>query len=131
MRGPIGPSAVEQIAAALDASEAGDTVAWERLIAALALSPDGSRAGDELGDDLTTLPGWKAADTAMQERILAAAGRYLGQHTPDAAMVLDQGQFTRADLAGDQALRLLLHVAPETLTARSAGVWLTWTPIIL
>jgi hypothetical protein len=75
------PPAISDLSTAitdlLALAENGDWNAWWRLNIVLNLRPETPVIMDGLKYFITSMPGWMAADEAIQERIVAAARRYL------------------------------------------------------
>jgi hypothetical protein len=127
---PVEPPPQERVATLLDRFEAGDLDAWWQLNMELTLEPTSTHYGGELESDLTTLPGWAAANGATRQRILDAARKYLLRAQPSAEW-LGTTTFSRPDAAGYRALRLLAAQQPETIDALPAERWRAWAPVIV
>ena len=88
-------------------------------------------APNELAFDLTLTPTWRSFNGEMQERIAAAAHRYLETRSCDPDAWLDNPSILHvAAYAGYRALTLLLRARPAALEQLSRGDWIEWAPII-
>lgn len=116
----------------LEAAEAGDTTAWWQFTRELTGQPDTiARAGSELDDDLTGLPGWQLLTSQEHERVVNVAERYLREASAGPDPWIDGGHtFSVPVLAGYKAAALLARRVPERLLALPASVWARWTPVL-
>jgi hypothetical protein len=114
---PLEPPPQERIAILLSRVEAGELDAWWALNRELTLEPTSTHYGDEIESDLTTLPGWQAADSATRQRIRDAALQYLLHAQPSTLDWLGTDTRPRRDLAAYRALRLLEREQPDTIDA--------------
>ena len=130
-RPALKPPPAERISRLLEGFEGGRFSAWWHLNMELTLRPDSTHYGDELRPDLTTLPGWAAADVPTRARIIAAAERYLLEADPQTAEWLGTNTLHRPAFAGYRALRLLQSELPEALESLPASSWERWSPITL
>lgn len=120
-----------QIRDSLDRFERGDLEAWWQLNRDLQLGPNfGAYLLGNI-DDLTSLPGWIAANEATRQRIVAAARRYLAEWQCRPELWLGTGTFREQDLAGYRALVLLERVAPTLLASLADSRWANIAPAIL
>jgi predicted NACHT family NTPase len=127
----VEPPPAVRIVQQLDSFEAGDLDAWWRLNREMTLRPDSTHYGGELESDLTTLPGWQAADEATQLRIIRAAHTYLLQQMDVPTAWLDTNAVEPGAFAGYRAFRLLAGEAPELLAQIQGPLWERWAPILL
>lgn len=125
------PPLSERIAELLNKFEYGDLSAWWRLNKEMTLEPDGTYYGDEIESNLMALPGWKVADDSIRARIIEAAKRYVLGQNPETNKWLGANTLHRPALAGYRALKLLMQVASDFVSALPAEVWKKWAPIIL
>ena len=127
------PPPAERIAALLDECERGNHAAWWRLSMEMTLQPQSTnyRGEDIMEPDLTTLPGWEAADGTTRTRILEAAKKYILHHNPETAKWLGSDTVHPPAFAGYKGLRLILKEEPSFIFAISTDVWKRWASIIL
>ena len=125
------PPPAKRIARLLDEFESGNLNAWWRLNMEMTLEPNSTHYGDELGSDLTILPGWKEADETTRARIVKAAQKYVLEQDPSTHKWLAKNIDYRPATAGYRALRLLFQEAPDFFFIITADVWKRWAPIIL
>jgi predicted NACHT family NTPase len=127
------PPPAERIAALLDECETGNHVAWWRLSMEMTLQPQSTnyRGEDIFEPDLTTLPGWEAADGTTRTRIMEAAKKYILHHDPETAKWLGSDTVHLPAFAGYKGLRLILKEEPSFIFAISPDVWKRWASIIL
>jgi hypothetical protein len=129
-RPPNLPAPEECVTKTLEATEAGDADAWTQLILDLTLTLERTRPGFP-PNDLTTTPGWQAADVDTRGRILQAARRFLIAGTPRYDDLLDTHSFTVRSTAALPALHLLRKEAPQVLDEVRPDVWQRWCPVVL
>ncbi len=127
----LDPPPIQRVVKRLDLFEHGDLDAWWRLIIELTLKPDSTHYRDETISDLTSLPGWNAADSATRTRILCAADVYLRERDPEIEHWLGQNTVDWPAYAAFRALRLLLNEDYAALHALPPEVWQKWAPITL
>lgn len=127
----LSPSPAERVEIRLRHLEEGKLAAWWWLSEDLSLEPRDTHYTRGFEADVTTFPGWLAADEATRGRILASAERYVCEGDPETSGWLGKNSFTYSALAGYRALRLLQSEAPDFLVALDAGIWSKWVPIIL
>ena len=127
----VDPPPAERIADKLDQLENGNLEAWWYLNMEMTLEPNSTHYGDELVPDLTTLPGWRDANSGTRERIVRGAKRYIQEADPQTQEWLGTNDIFRPAFAGYRALRLLMDVEPAFLNCLGPGEWEAWTPIIL
>lgn len=127
----LDPPPQQRVATVLNRAEANDLDAWWQLNLELTLKPTSKRYADEIESDITTLPGWEAADGATRRRIVAAAKQYVTEAQPKPADWLATGSIPRPELAGYRAMRLLADEEPTTLQSLPAEVWRKWAAIIV
>ena len=111
--------------------EEGDVNGWWHLCLQLTLDPEGLSHATELESDLTTLPGWRAADERTRQRILQCAAAYLRNGEPDTKSWLGTGNIHRPALAGYKALCLLQREAPSLFLGLESGVWARWAAVLV
>lgn len=128
---PLDPSPKERIAANLDDFDSGNLAAWYWVTRNLTLEPCSTHYTDVLESDLTTTPGWKAADTQTKARILRAAELFLEKQDPEMAELIGTNTLSYQAISGFKALRLLLHEEPEYLSVLSSDSWKKWMPAII
>jgi hypothetical protein len=126
----VDPSPQERISRGLSDIEAGDISKWIALTWDLSLEPT-STAYDQTSPDLTSLPGWKAADPSIQARIIQSALRYLREGEPQNEDWFGTNQIYHSAIAGFRALALVSTAAPDELEKLPSGVWAKWVPICL
>jgi hypothetical protein len=76
-------------------------------------------------------PGWRNAEPALRQRILAAALEYLRKAAPPSDDVVDRSERTAAEFAGGFALELLVHTAPDRLECLAPEDWSKWSAVIV
>lgn len=127
----LDPPSAERVTRLLDAFATGDINAWWQLNLVLTLEPTSTHYGNEYEPDLTTLPGWQAADEPTRERIIDAAMTYVRQHLPEPDVWLASNTIFRPDWAGYRALHLLWRIAPNCLHELDPDVWRRWGPVVV
>lgn len=125
------PPPTERVRKLLDEFEFGEVSAWWRLNMELTLKLASTHYGDELESDITTLPGWVAADAHTRRRIVLAAKKYLHAQDPNARYWLGNNTFHRPAFAGYRALMLLAITDLESISSIESDVWKRWAPVIL
>ena len=106
------PPPSERIERDLGHIEAGNIADWMALVFDLSLEPTSSGYG-ALGADLTSFPGWQAANSSTKDRILEAAFRFVSEADPNTETWINTNSTPVAAIVGFHALALLL-VAAET-----------------
>jgi hypothetical protein len=104
---------------------------WLQLVLDLSLEPASTHYSDDLEPDLTSMPGWQAADASTRGRIVAAARGYVDEADPQNDNWFHTSSTPYSALAGVQALALLLNVANENLQTLSIDSWRKWVPALL
>jgi hypothetical protein len=127
----LDPPPEERMAWLLAECEDEDSAAWWRLNVEMTLEPDSTHYGDEFEPDLTSLPGWKAANTQTRARIVDAAWKYIQEQDAKPDAWLGTSKLYRPAWAGYRAFRLLLKEAPEIFDSIPTDAWKRWAPIIL
>lgn len=127
----LSPSPAERVETRLSHFEEGQLAAWWWLSEDLSLEPRDTHYTRGFEADITTFPGWIAADDTMRQRIVDSAHRYVREGDPDTSQWFGTKSFSYSALAGYRALRLLLREAPDRLDTFDADIWAKWTPIIL
>ncbi len=132
-RPPLVADPAGQVLARLDQFESGRPQAWWQLNADLTLTPTSLQVGDPLQYFITEMPGWKSADDAVRQRILAAAERYLTLGETSVGEWLGKSPMPvyLNDLAALRAFVLLKQEAPLVYAAIPTAVWQKWTPAIV
>lgn len=125
------PPPAERIRVHLKNMEFGELAAWWQLNRTMTLEPDSTRYGDELESDLTELPGWKAENSEIHQRILAGAQTFLLEANPEPQKWLGTNTIYYPAFAGYRALRLIKQFQPEFVEKISPEVWARWAPIVL
>lgn len=115
------PPTDEQVEKFLTAFENGDRDGWWKCVNALRVS-EGMIVADVVPDDVTTFPGWKAADEITRSRIIAAAKVYLSSFKTNPHQWIHRvNHYT--DRSAYQAMVLLDRHAPGELTQLPNSVW--------
>jgi predicted NACHT family NTPase len=127
----LSPSPAERVETHLSRFEDGQLAAWWWMSEDLSLEPRDTHYAKGFEPDITTFPGWFAADTAMRQRIIASANRYVSEGDPETSEWFGTNGFSYSALAGYRALRLLLREVPDRIETLNADLWGKWTPIIL
>jgi predicted NACHT family NTPase len=127
----LDPPPKERIAQLLHRCETENSAVWWLLTTQMTLEPDSTNEGNQWESDLTTLPGWKAADALTRARMVEAAKKYIWEQDSEPLKWLDRNVWYPPAFAGYKALRLLLQEAPHFIPILSAEVWKKWAPIIL
>jgi len=125
----VDPPPATRIASSLEAIEAGNWDWWRRLWLDLTLEPNSQQY--KYAADITAEPGWQAASTATQNRILAAAELYITQQDPRNDEWFGTNAYPDRVLAGYAALRLLALKDPAVFANVTAETWTKWAPILL
>lgn len=126
------PPLAERISRALDDFETGNVEAfWQSIIYFMKFDASGFSRISEVEWDLTSLPGWQAADMATRERVVEAAKRYILEGDPRTDEWLGKGVIYYPAIAGYRALRLLMNFAPDFVAEMPNDSWERWTPMIL
>src|SRR5207253_6776530 len=86
---------------------------------------------DQTSPDLTSLLGWKAADSSIQARIIQNALRYLREGDPQNEAWFGTDQIYHSAIAGFRALALVSTAAPDELEKLPSEVWAKWVLICL
>ena len=81
-------------------------------------------------DDLTTLPGWRAANGETRSRIVDGARRYLTERSAGEDW-LGTNSTPYMAFAGYQALFLLRKESPALFASLPPQVWTQWAPIVV
>src|SRR5712692_10828992 len=104
---------------------------WLQLTLDMSLEPTSTNHTNDLELDLTTLPGWKEADTGTRERILNAARDYVNDADPHNENWFSSPSTPYSAIGGARALALLQTAAPEILDAISSQTWQKWVPSLV
>lgn len=99
----------------------------------MTLIPDSQYYDDVLlcKSDLTTLPGWKEAESSIKARIVEAAKVYIEKGNPETHKWLGTNTFYYSALAGYKAIRLIIEEDPEHISTIPAHIWQKWASLIL
>ena len=127
----LAPSPSERIEHDLQKIELGDMAYWVQLTRDLTLEPTSRHYADDAGPDLTSMPGWKAADDGTRKRILDAAVRYLDEGDPNNDEWFHTPNIPYAAIGGFRALALLMISGDTRLDSLSTKAWTKWVPILL
>jgi predicted NACHT family NTPase len=127
----VDPPPAQRIARLLEQFEAGNVAAWWRLNMEVTLKPDSEYYGNEFETDLTSQPGWIAADGETRARITTAAHTYLTAADPEDEKWYGTHDIYRPALAGYRAFALLLREDRSLLLALPAEIWKRWASIIV
>jgi predicted NACHT family NTPase len=126
------PPVAYRVRSALDDFEGGDIEAfWAGVYHFMQCEEDGSGWLSGAEWDMTTLPGWEAADDGTKIRIVEAAKRYVLDGDPQTDEWFCKDVDYLPAFAGYRALHLLLKLAPDFVAELPAKTWKKWTPIIL
>ena len=125
------PSPSERIEHDLQKIELGAMEYWEQLTLDITLEPTSSHYADNAGPDLTSMPGWKAADNGTTKRILDAAVRYLNEGDPKNDEWFHTSSIPYSAIGGFRALALLMITGDARLDSLSVNAWAKWVPILL
>lgn len=125
------PPLRERVARALEDLKASNVDAFWHLNYFMMFDEQGFAKVSEAEWDVTSMPGWEAADGATRERIVSAAERYVREGDPRTEDWLGKQKPQRPALAGYRALRLLMSRAPDVVSRIPGDVWERWIPAIL
>lgn len=125
------PSPIERVILLLESFNKGDLNAWWRLTLQMTLEPDSEYMGDELENDLTTLPVWKEADDILKSQIINAAQIYITEYNINSNNWILDDTIYRPAYAGYKAFYLLLKASTQCLANISVSVWKKWAETIL
>ena len=128
----VDPPPATRIRMLLERSESGEPDAWWMLCSELTLEPTSAHYGDTFEPDVTTLPGWAAADISTQSRIMDAAKRFVSEREPQSSdKWLGTGTYNLRDLAGYKALYLLCKELRGFFDTVDEVVWKKWASVVL
>ena len=136
---PLDPSPAVMIQQLLEKYDSGNLDAWWQLNRVLTIAPESTHYGDELAADLTTLPGWQAADEPTRARLIKAAHGYILARASEAQRALQERMHTWLGTsltidfhlyAGYRSFRLLQREAPALLETIPPVVWQQWAPML-
>ena len=125
------PPLKERVIRALEDFEAGNVDAFWHLNYFMKFDERGFAKVRETEWDLTSTPGWEAADGPTRERIVSAAKQYVRAGDPRTVDWLGKEEPNRPALAGYRALRLLISREPDFVSEIAGNVWERWIPAIL
>ena len=114
-RPPLKPPPAERVKDRLTRFEAGQLEAWWHLNCELTLSPQSTHYGADHDFIITAMPGWRAADQEIRNRIIAAAESYLKSAEPLVSEWLGTNEYKRSDYAAYRALVLLRETRRDLL----------------
>ena len=126
----------EWLQEALALMEAGETLQWIYVCAALTSIPGETYNAWSLNPDFMDFPTWQSCDDATQERVVRAAQSYA--MTQDVIPAddnsedwYDTGQIPRVEFYGYSAIFLLIMTNAKTLSQLPADRWKRWSKIIV
>lgn len=125
------PSPSERVETLLKRFENGEIEVWWWLNKELTLEPRSTHYSTSHDADLTTLPGWLAADETVRNRLVAAAREYIQVGEPKNSEWFGTNKLYEPAIAGYRALLLVLMDEPGFLDSLSNEVWRKWIPIIV
>jgi predicted NACHT family NTPase len=120
------PPPHQRVAILLGRAEAGNLDAWWQLNLELTLEPTSTHYGLDMEADVTTMPGWAAADEPTRLRIIRVAREYLVEMSSHVEDWLGSDRYDRRDLAAYRALLLLAREDPATLETLGPDLWRKW-----
>jgi predicted NACHT family NTPase len=128
----VDPPPTTRVRALLDRSEGGEPDVWWMLCRELTLEPTSTHYGDSFEPDVTTFPGWAAADLPTKSRIMDAAKRFVSEREPQLAdKSFGTGRYDLRDLAGCKALYLLCKELRGFFDTIDEAVWKKWAAEVL
>jgi predicted NACHT family NTPase len=127
----LDPSPSERVEALLTRFENGEIEIWWWLTQELTLGPRSTHYSTSLDADLTTQPGWLAADETIKNRLVAAAKKYIQLGDPKRSDWFGTNQISEPAFAGYKALFLMLLQDPSFLEMLPADLWKKWMPILI
>lgn len=123
----------EWVTASLAKLQSGDPTRFERLVYSLALKPgdfpDGGLA--DLYRNLSSSPGWRAADSTTRGLILDQLEEHLRRGAFGDLKFWLSNSVPGTEAAAVAALNLLAAVRPESIDRFPAESWHRWIPILL
>jgi hypothetical protein len=128
----LDPTPAQLIERDLQRIEDGEiTEGWLRIAADLGLEPTSANYKQDLEPDLTSMPGWHAAEGSTRARILASARRYVDEADPQNDSWFHTSSTPYVALGGVRALALLYSEAGEDLGRVAVQSWRKWVPALL
>ena len=124
------PSPKERVARCIADFFAGNIDAWWHLNRELSLKEDSTHYND-MGADITALPGWLEADSDTRDRIVEMAKEYLIKADPKTEDWLGTNKLYLPARDGFRALRLLCELCPDVIAGLESQLWRRWTPAII
>jgi hypothetical protein len=124
------PPPAERVKDCLTRFEAGQLEAWWHLNCELTLSPQSTHYGADHNFIITAMPGWRAADQEIRNRIIAAAESYLKNAEPLVSEWLGTNEYKRSDYAAYRALVLLRETRRAAYDGFGPDLWRKWAPLI-
>jgi hypothetical protein len=115
----------------LDAVEEGKLGGWARLNLEMTLNETRTAYQNREVLDLTALPGWVNADEPTRRRIVAAAQKFVLEHSPTEYEWLIELPDDRWVRAGQRAWLLLLHECPDFVEQIALPVWERWGHVLI
>jgi hypothetical protein len=112
----------------LERFEGGDLDAWWKLFWALHMTPEEHTYQNPFHYDVTSSPGWNAADDALRARLVAAARRYVLEFTPQYDWV-GTDTIRHPEYGGYMALDLLYEADTSFVSGLNEAVWEKWAPV--
>lgn len=129
----LNPLPKERIIQHLVQFESGNMNSWWLVCQEMTLIPDSQQYDNMLlcKSDLTSLPGWKEAESSTKVRIIQAAKVYIQKGNPKTHEWLGTNKFYYSALAGYKAIRLILEEKPEDISTIPVDIWQKWASLIL
>jgi predicted NACHT family NTPase len=127
----LDPPPSELVKKNLENVEDGNVASWVELASNIRLEPTSTHYPFDPLLDLTQAPGWNAADSATQERIVKAAIRYAEAGDPQNEQWVETAGILGTAIAGFQALVLLSAKDEERLGQLAPETWVKWVPVLV
>ncbi len=127
------PLPQERIIQHLVQFESGNIDSWRLVCQDMTLMLDSQTYDNRLlcKSDLSSLPGWKEAESSTKLRIIQAAKVYIHKGNPKTHEWLGTNKFYYSALAGYKAIRLILEEKPEDISTIPVDIWQKWASLIL
>jgi len=119
------PPPADRVSSLLLRAENGEPLAWFHLLKELTLKPESTHYSDFTEHEVEDLPGWISADDSTRARLIAAAKKFLLDHTCDPKVQdwLCTSNFSWLAIAGVKALVLLRSKDPDGYNQLPDDVW--------